>query len=120
MKSYYFCQKRFYNPASGFFYDLFKSCSDITFLAHFSCAELNFGLLSIRREPVSQVINVGISYFKINNLSGVSSLSIVDYYSVVNPKFLFQNFLSLYFKNFPSLHFKLLIIFLKSFTFLLL
>ena len=61
-------------------------------LAHLSCVELKekLGLHSLRRGPVTKAINAGTSDFRVQKMMRVSSLSMVDHYSVADHQFLLQ------------------------------
>ena len=61
-------------------------------LAHLSSVELKekLGLYSLRRGPVTKAINAGTSDFRVQKMMRVSSLSMVDHYSVVDHQFLLQ------------------------------
>ena len=61
-------------------------------LAHLSCVELKekLGLHSLRRGPVTKAINAGTSDFRVQKMMRVSSLAMVDHYSVADHQFLLQ------------------------------
>ena len=61
-------------------------------LAHLSCLDLKekLGHHSLRRGPVTKAINAGTSEFRVQKMMGLSSLSMVDPYSVADHQFLLQ------------------------------
>ena len=58
--------------------------------AHLSCAELKLklGLHSLRRGSVTRAVNAGTADFNVQKLMRVSSIGMVDYYSVAHHQFL--------------------------------
>ena len=72
-----------YNP-------FLKKLKQETSLAHLSCAELKLklGLHSLRRGPVTKAVNACTADFNVQKLMTVSSLVMVDYYSVADHQFL--------------------------------
>ena len=67
-------------------YDAFLEAS----LAHLSCSELKLklGLYSLRRGPVTKAVNAGTSDLHVQKMMRVSSLGMVDYYSVADHQLL--------------------------------
>ena len=61
-------------------------------MAHLSCVDLKqkLGLHSLRRGPVTKAVNAGTADFNVKKMMRVSSISMVDYYSVVDIKFLLK------------------------------
>ena len=61
-------------------------------LAHLSCVNLKekLGLHSLRRGPVTKAVNAGTSDYRVQKMMHVSSLNMVDHYSMTDHKFLFQ------------------------------
>ena len=61
-------------------------------LAHLSCVELKekLGLHSLRRGPVTKTVNAGTSDFRVQKMMRVSSLAMVDHYSVALHQFLLK------------------------------
>ena len=59
-------------------------------LAHLSCSELKLklGLHSLRRGPVTEAVNAGTSDLHVQKMMRVSSLGMVDYYSVADHQLL--------------------------------
>ena len=61
-------------------------------MAHLSCIDLKqkLGLHSLRRGPVTRAVNAGTADFNVQKLMRVSSISMVDYYSVADHQFLLK------------------------------
>ena len=59
-------------------------------LAHLSCSELKLklGLHSLRRGPNTKAVNAGTSDLHVQKLKRVTSLGMVDYYSVADHQLL--------------------------------
>ena len=58
-------------------------------LAYLSCAALKLGLHSLSSGPVTIAVNAGTLNFNVQKLMRVSSVEIVDHYSVADHQFLF-------------------------------
>ena len=61
-------------------------------LVHLSCVELKLklGLHSLRRGPVTRAVNAGTADFNVQKLMRVSSMRMVDYYSVADHQILLK------------------------------
>ena len=63
-------------------------------MAHLSCIDLKqkLGLHSLRRGPVTKTVNADTADFNVQKMMRVSSISMVDYYSVADHQFLLKDF----------------------------
>ena len=89
----HFCFKETFNK---FFVEVFvlnaflRKLKQEASLAHLSCSELKLrlGLHSLRRGPVTEAVNAGTSDLHVQKIMRVSSLGMVDYYSVADHQLL--------------------------------